>query len=403
MLQILDKNSELFVRDGYIYFPLLFDPSVEEEITETAKSANGVLVEENIVEVDGKRFIKSISLKSLIDGCEKLDPALFERIRNEVILRYNYGMDPSTIFPDKNLSSIVFQVMPYFVRKHRDFRKEKGCEGDILDVIADRINIPSRFYEDAERLISGEKLMGSIRASDEGIEEPLLEEGIVMVKSVEEWILKSLRVKINREEGERLGQIFSYQERLRNERKKRIAAMLFISEKGAIEIDGFGFMRVAGTHEYIIYKRTGEYALKDFYGRLYLFPDCRVAVSTYSLKPFVMERYKHPFLQWHDSGQEICLRNFVVPREITSESIIKALEEGINAILYGYSGRRRNGYHSLDAEASGFIGMEFEEIDDPLFPRRKTMRRVVFDDYRIPNDHPKIVSGEVKVTNSHTL
>ncbi len=402
MLQILDKNGELFVKDGFIYLPLLLDPSVEEEIVEAVESISGILPEGIIAEVKGKRFIKSISLKSLIDGCEKLDPALFERIRNEVIIGYNYGVDPSKIFPDKNLSSIVFHVMPYFVRRHRDFRKEKG-EEDILDVIADRINIPSRFYDDAERVIAGEKLRCSIRASDEEVEEPFMGEGIVMVKSLEEWLTRSLKVKINREESKRRSQLFSHQEGVHYGRKKRIAAMLFISEKGAIEMDGFGFMRVSGTHEYIIYKRTGEYALKDFYGRLYLFPDCRVAVSTYSLKPFVMERYKHPFLQWYDSGQEICLKNFVVPREITPENIIKALEEGINAILYGYSGRRRNGYHSLDLEGGGFIEMEFEEIDDPLFPRRRTMKRVVFDDYRIPDDHPKIVSGEVKITNSHTI
>lgn len=399
MLKILSKKKEeLFVKNGYLYYPLLFDPSVEEETEAHIKSPGQSDVHENIVNVNGKWFIKSINLISLVEACEKFDPLFFERVRNEVILHYSCGIDPSSIIPDRNLFIILFRVMPHFIKTHRDLNRK--TQGDILDVIAERIDVPKRFYEYAEKLISGEGLTCSVETQ---VEEPSLIDGIVSEEWIEEWFLSSLRAKIIREEGKRLVQIFSEQERFIKRRKERIAAMLFISEKGSIEIDGFGFMRVPGTHEYIIYKHTGEYALRDFYGRLYLFPDCRVAVSTYSLKPFVIERYKHPFLQWHDSGQEICLKDFITPREITAENIIRALEEGINAMLYGYSGRKRNGYHSLDREGSSLIEMEFEEIDDPLFPRRRVMKRVNFDDYRIPNDHPKITSGEVKITNLHTI
>ena len=91
--------------------------------------------------------------------------------------------------------------------------------------------------------------------------------------------------------------------------------LLYISEKGSLEIDGFGFSRMGMTDEYVIYKHTGEYALKDYYGRIYLFPDCRVAVSTIvPLKPVVLDTYKHPFLEGHDAGQPICLRGFNPPR-----------------------------------------------------------------------------------------
>ncbi|MCI0528506.1 MAG: hypothetical protein L0Y56_13790, partial [Nitrospira sp.] len=155
-------------------------------------------------------------------------------------------------------------------------------------------------------------------------------------------------------------------------------------------------------------KCTGEYALKDFYGRLYLFPDCRVGVSTVMpSRPFVIETYKHPFLEGHDSGQHICLRDFMPPKVFTAASVIKALEEGINALLYGYSSRRRNGYQSLDratqhvrvTDSDQDMTLEFEE--GTLGPRRR-VPTVHFDDCRIPRDNPKIASGEVAITNDYT-
>ena len=76
----------------------------------------------------------------------------------------------------------------------------------------------------------------------------------------------------------------------------------------------------------------------------------RVAVSTYQpFRPFVMDKYKHPFLLGHKLGQEICMSsNFVPANELTAKNLIRTLEEGLTALRYGYSARRRNGYHSLD-------------------------------------------------------
>jgi hypothetical protein len=48
----------------------------------------------------------------------------------------------------------------------------------------------------------------------------------------------------------------------------------------------------------------------------------------------------------------------------SGENVIHLLEEGINALIYGYDGRRRNGYHSLD-------------------PVRQYVKTVEFEDYKI--------------------
>jgi hypothetical protein len=154
-------------------------------------------------------------------------------------------------------------------------------------------------------------------------------------------------------------------EQLRQAGRKRIGTLLYVAEKGSLEMDGFGFSRIGTRDEYLIFKRTGEYILKDYYGRSYLFPDCRVGVSSAGpFMPMVVETYKHPFLFGFDSGQEICLRGYKAPRDFTAESIIQVLEDGFNALLYGYDARRRNGYHSLDRVT-------------------KHVRTIDFDDYRI--------------------
>ena len=74
-----------------------------------------------------------------------------------------------------------------------------------------------------------------------------------------------------------------------------------------------------------------------------------------------MEKYKHPFLYAHDSGQEICMHGFYPPQQFSAESAIHLLEEGINALLYGYDARRRNGYHSLDRTREFVKTVEFED------------------------------------------
>jgi hypothetical protein len=227
-------------------------------------------------------------------------------------------------------------------------------------------------------------------------------------RTLREWLTKALEVEIVNREKERLKSLLCHGEPSSGTQRKYLAILLYIAEKGSLEIDEFGFSRMGVTNEYLVYKHTGEYALKDFFGRLFLFPDCRVGVSTIvPLRPVVIDSYKHPFLEGYEPGQPICLRSFLPPRDFTARNIIVALEEGMNALLYGYSGRRRNGYHSLDRTARSLPAAEGdddtgeEHVEDLLIPRRY-VAAVNFEEYRISNDHPKIASRRIQVTNQHT-
>ena len=164
-------------------------------------------------------------------------------------------------------------------------------------------------------------------------------------------------------EQDRIAEALQARRQFTQAKSEHIAILLYIADTGSLEIDGFGFTRNNSYKgEYLVYKRTGDYILKDYYARSYLFPDCRVAVSTYTpFRPFVMEKYKHPFLLGYSSGQEICMRNFKPPDELTAKNLIRILEEGLTALRYGYDARRRNGYHSLDKIWVHIPTIEFDD------------------------------------------
>lgn len=441
MRQLLDSNLELVVQSGFIYAPLLFDPAIESEIR-LPRKANVLM------EVDGKLFVKTLSLQSLVENYEKLHQDSYEQLRSACLKHYHLP-DLSRIPVDGKLRTILFHIMPHFMRRKKDLvvhrrsfeetvtstlplqgegvergvkrgqgthqnqhggvlERRRPSEEEILEVIGERIPIPARYYKEADKFLDTDSLRGALQALEKQratVDPP--GDGLISASKLHEWVLKALEAKIVDREKGRLRQALrgSFVETQR----KSIAILLYIVEKGALEIDGFGFSRIGLTDDYLIYKHTGEFALKDFYGRLYLFPDCRVAVSTIPpFKPFVIDLYKHPFLEGYEARQEICLRHFNPPRVFTAANVIKALEEGLNAFLYGYSSRRRNGYHSLDRITTHLWTVD---SDDPLPPdygdypviRTRRVRPIDFEDYRIPRDHPKIASGQVAITNNYTL
>ena len=114
-----------------------------------------------------------------------------------------------------------------------------------------------------------------------------------------------------------------------------LAGLLEIAAGGAVEVDGCGCLPdLQHPGEYWVYLRTGAFALQDYFGRLYLFPDCRVAVSTAGpWQPLVLETYKHPLLRRFEPRQQICLNDYHPDLEFSAGAIRRALEEGINALV----------------------------------------------------------------------
>jgi hypothetical protein len=402
MRQLLDSDLDLLIHSGCIYLPLLFDPAIERELRISPGSRA-------LLTIGRRHFVRSLSLRSLVTNCEKIDPRLYEQVRSTCVQRSSGTPELGNLPLSEKLRTIVFEVMPHFLRRSGSLERRKLGEDEILDLIVAKVHIPKRYYDQATRLFDSgppRSLLGALEEKMTRVDPP--GDGLMSARTLRGWLTKALEVEIVNREKERLKSLLSHGEPSGGTQSKYLALLLYIAEKGGLEIDGFGFSRIGLADEYLIYKHTGEFALRDFYDRIYLFPDCRVGVSTIvPLRPAVIDSYKHPFLEGYERGQPICLRSFLPPRDFTARNVIVALEEGMNALLYGYSGRRRNGYHSLD-RTTRHLGIEDvdddivpEHGDDPLIPKRHVLA-VTFDDYRISRDHPKIVSGHVEVTNNYT-
>ncbi len=361
MRRLLESGADFLIESGFLYLPLLFDPAMDREIQTTLDSEKG-----SLSRIDGKYFVKTLSLPSLVATYRKINKSVYDRIRSSVFQKIPTKLDGGSAPFGWKLVTIVFHIMPYFIRKNRGLERKKFDRQEILKLIAEKVDIPLTEYEGSNTFFDVGPLQESLQELQRLDSTFVLpEDGIISNAELSNWLEKALESQIIAEERTRLMEEVLKREQLVEAVKGDLPILLYVGEKGSLEIDGFGFTRIGQGDDYLIYKRSGEYVLKDYYGRSYLFPDCRVAVPTFNpFRPVVIEKYKHPFLYAHDSGQEICLTGFNPPQEFSAKSVIQALEEGFSALLYGYDARRRRGYHSLD---------------DP----RQYVKTVEFSDYRI--------------------
>ena len=364
----MNSDLELVVESNFIYLPLLFDPEVEKETfalfqpgSPQENSVQSAL--KTIINLEGRYFVKALGLHALLENFEAINAYDYERLRNECLRKYYLSSEIDAIFIDETLRDILFHVMPYFVRKNKGLQRKKLNNEEILNLICEKIDIPPKYYQDAKTFCDLEPLREILRNLED--QKPIcrpLGNGLLTALKLRDWLLEAIHAKILADEHDRIAKTLHVRQRFSQAKPEYIAIMLYIADTGAMEIDGFGFIKSNADRGYLVYKRTGEYILKDYYARSYLFPDCRVAVSTTGpLRPIVIETYKHPFLYDHDPGQAICMRSFKPPKQFTANNAITVLEEGINALLYGYDCRRRNGIHSLDNWRVHVKGIEFDD------------------------------------------
>jgi len=383
----LNSGLEVVIKSGFLYLPLLFDPEIAGEIG----SQQGLSRHFSLIRVSGKLFIQTLDLASLAANYHRIHAEEYERRRGEFLRKLWPPAGEGELFLGPNLKAIIFRVLPHFWRRSSGFSRKSLGEGEILDLIREKIEDLPDFGKMAEDLAQSFAWHRSRtlpqRLGWEEPEEPPAppEEGLIAAKDLRPWLRQVLARKIWEEEKGRLEDSLKEQEELGGISPERRVVLLYLAAVGFLEIDGFGFTRLRLPDEYIIYQRTGEFALKDFLGRVYLFPDCRVAVSTLPpLKPVVLEKYKHPLLQRHAPGQAICIsQDFAPPNVFSGPNAIAALEEGVNALFVNYSSRAIRGYHKL-----GDVKQPYQIVD--------------FDDLKISRDHPGIVSGRIEIKNDFT-
>ncbi|MEE9531891.1 MAG: hypothetical protein V3W52_12920 [Syntrophobacteria bacterium] len=363
MRRLIGSGIDFLVEAGFLYLPLLYDPAIEREIQETQDPSGLQKTTGSVILNEGKHFVKSLNLHSLVANYERIGKDLYDQVRSSVLHQFSGNLDRAEMSVSWKLITIIFQVMPYFIKKNRGLKRGRFGKEEILKLIAGKVDVPPREYERTNTVFDLKPLQEALKELEklDSIFKPP-RDGIISSSELNHWLHKALRAQVIEKERTRLRNEVLRREQLIATVDEDMDILLYVAQKGSLEINGFGFTRIGTTDDYLIYKRTGEYRLKDYYGRPYLFRDCRVAVPTFSpFKPVVMEKYKHPFLYAHDSGQEICMHRFYPPQQFSAENTIHLLEEGINALLYGYDARRRNGYHSLDRTREYIKTVEFED------------------------------------------
>jgi hypothetical protein len=372
MRRLIGSGLDFLVESGFLYLPLLYDPDIEGEVREIPDPTESQEATGCVILNEGKHFVKSLSLHSLVANYEKIGKDLYDQVRSAVLRQVVGKVERSETSLSWKLITIIFQVMPYFIKKNRGFERGKFGKEEILKLIAKKVDIAPGEYEPTKTVFDVKPLQEALQELeklDSTWKSPA--DGMISSSELRNWLQKALKAQVIEKERTRLENEVRRREQLIASVDEEMDTLLYVAQKGQLEIDGFGFTRIGTSDDYLIYKRTGEYRLKDYYGRSYLFPDCRVAVPTFSpFKPLVMEKYKHPFLYAHDSGQEICMHGFYPPQRFSAENVIHLLEEGINALLYGYDARRRNGYHSLDRTREYVKTVEFEDYRIPLEEQR---------------------------------
>jgi hypothetical protein len=372
MRRLIGSGLDFLVESGFLYLPLLYDPDIEGEVREIPDPTESQEATGCVILNEGKHFVKSLSLHSLVANYEKIGKDLYDQVRSAVLRQVVGKVERSETSLSWKLITIIFQVMPYFIKKNRGFERGKFGKEEILKLIAEKVDIAPGEYEPTNTVFDVKPLQEALQELEKldcTWKSPA--DGMISSSELRNWLQKALKAQVIEKERTRLENEVRRREQLIASVDEEMDTLLYVAQKGQLEINGFGFTRIGTSDDYLIYKRTGEYRLKDYYGRSYLFPDCRVAVPTFSpFKPLVMEKYKHPFLYAHDSGQEICMHGFYPPQRFSAENVIHLLEEGINALLYGYDARRRNGYHSLDRTREYVKTVEFEDYRIPLEEQR---------------------------------
>jgi hypothetical protein len=382
------EGGEIYVKGVTLYLPLLYNSQLLGIAEELAGGDQGE--RSPVVQHNGQFFVAAVSLRSLVENYAQLNPESYETKRQSLLKRYELeNLSVPISLRDKMMEKLVFEVMPYFVRMNDDPRKRSvPTRTDILNRLVEKANIPLEEYSSKVRIISDstplEKAVEQLKNFKQDIVFP--PEGTMTMDALNIWYDGALENHILGKEAELRENIMAIREEFLRKELGRQAAMLYLAEKGGFEIDRFGIIN-NGSSGYTVYVHTGEYALVDSAGQVYLFPDCRIGVVVDSgivSVAHVLDKYKHPFLRSDGANQRMCILTSGGEKNSSdAKNIIQNLDEGLNAAFYGYSTDRTT-HH-------GFNPLSSSDGD-----RGEGIR---FNDYRIPSNHPRIVSGEVEIKN----
>ncbi|MEM5868814.1 MAG: hypothetical protein QXL09_02590 [Candidatus Aenigmatarchaeota archaeon] len=374
----MKKLEQILLENGIIYYPLLIDQDIAKEIREKKSACLkfGCLIRDN------KIFIRGIDLETAINAFPISHKEEYNKLREQILAEINVDIENSDGVKEREiLEMIIYEIMPHFIEKRKFGISSNPSKKEILRAIRQIAEIPNNFYKKAETINEYyyAKLLAKINEKIANTKVNKVE-GIISIYNFNNYIKNRIKLNILNSEKEKLKKekLKKEKEKLKKEEIADIATLLWLQSQSQFEFDDFGFLKYSDGGGYTVYiKIDEEYALRDFDGKIYLFPPCKVAVNVNASgfsKPFVLGKYSHPFIKYFDQlDQPICIGNAEIRGNTKAEKIKNALEIGKNVLLYGY------------INSSGNFR--------PHFYLNK------FSSNLISEKDPRIKSGKVKITN----
>lgn len=370
-----------------MFLPCPMDPQIFEELTAfepssgAAEQGSGRAFGPRLIWHEGTVYVETVPWADVVRHAPELFPHLARKRRRAWFRDLRTAQRPGVLsFDAQHVQMLLFEVLPRFVRVPSDINSARNRAAALAAWLAQKVPVPTRYFRWAEE-------MGTVheaeRARTTWGPENVMEDYSGQRVSVHE-LMEAVEAALTSQWEE---MVLAQHSRIRESMRlfaqwpvPARALILYVLTQGALEVQGFGFFHRPFDGALVVYKRTGRYALMDYYQRLYLFADCRVAVSSMDLWPVVVEKYKHPLLPRHQPWQRICLGRPPRGRTFSAPDIFRSIEDGLNALYHGYDARKRNGYHSLDR----LSGME---------------REIHFDNLRVSAQDARLLEN-IPVTNA---
>jgi hypothetical protein len=372
----LGEHDQLYMLCGILYVPLLFDSNLTGQAIKQA--GRGPDRRPLMISRRGRDYIRAVSFQSLVENYSAIQPETYMALKNELINKYSHSQ-PGSLAPSDCalLETIVLGVMPHFVSVNPDpLNRKSPKDEDIIDMIVKHERIPLDKYR--RRVLEGANISGSdeaiklLRSLQEKTAIP--KNGPISAAELDDYLREAAKSSMLKEEFQQNQELQKLKEA--NQKKQDIyAVMLYLSERKRFELNRFGIMKNDDSN-YVVYVKTGEFALSDKVGKIYHFPDCKVGVrvNSYQIgRPLVVNEYKHPFLMDNREMQTICIVGNCGENRTTSGNLIRTLEVGLSTILHGYL------------------------LDRIIHPHHLLERS--FSDYEISEKDYRLRSGRLVVTN----
>ncbi len=202
MWQLLNSDLELLVESDFIYLPLLLDPEIEKEVQALLRPQRsmenpGRPESKTLITHQGRHFVKALDIHSVLENYEVINTYDYKCRRKEFLRKYQLTCEIEGILLDDTLKTILFQVMPYFIRKNRGLRRKKLKDEEILDLVGAKIDIPGKYYKEAKAFRHVEPLKAILEELEN--KKPLFKPpgiGLLAAHRLRDWFHEAVHAKI---------------------------------------------------------------------------------------------------------------------------------------------------------------------------------------------------------------